>query len=207
MTAFFSNVHKAKNSITARLIPPFALVCALIFVLLVCSSAEAAAPHYERSITNIEVPDVILVNQNGEKVRLKSFLETNQPVVVDFIYATCTTICPVLSAGFVSIQRKLGPDCDNIRLVSISIDPENDDPAVMKKYLDRYRAQPGWVFLTGSRADINSVMAAFDAYFPNKMSHKPLNFIRSPEDGKWVRLFGLISSKELMAEFQNEVEK
>jgi len=207
MIAYSSNVHKVKKSISARFIPPFALFCSLIFVLLICSSVEAAAPHYKRSIASIEVPDVILVNQNGEKVRLKSYLETDQPVVVDFIYATCTTICPVLSAGFVSIQRKLGQDCDNVRLVSISIDPENDDPAVMKKYLDRYRAQPGWVFLTGSRADINTVMAAFDAYFPNKMSHKPLNFIRSPEDGKWIKLFGLISSKELMAEFQNEVEK
>lgn len=206
MIATLIKTDKTKGFIAGRFILAGALLCTLLLAFPV-NRIGAASPAYERSVAEIEVPDVVLVNQKGEKVRLKSFLETDQPVIVDFIYATCTTICPVLSAGYVSIQRKFGPESENVRLVSITIDPENDNPAELQQYLERYRAQPGWDFLTGSRADINTVMNAFDAYFPNKMSHMPLNFIRTPEEGRWIRLFGLIRSSELMNEFQNGVEK
>lgn len=163
---------------------------------------EAGAAKYERSIETFSVPDVVLVNQLGEKVRLKSLLENDQPVIVDFIYATCTTICPVLSAGFANLQKKVDPVTEKVHLVSITIDPENDTPGAMKEYLERYQAQPGWDFLTGSRRDIDQVMRAFDAYFRDKMDHRPLSFIRSPQDGKWIRLNGLMSSRDLMNELQ-----
>jgi protein SCO1/2 len=148
------------------------------------------------------IPDVTLINQDGKRVSLKGLLESDQPVVVDFIYGTCTTICPVLSAGYANLQKRLGADSRRVRLVSITIDPENDTPKVLKEYLARYRAKPGWDFLTGSRRDIDRVMHAFDAYFRNKMDHKPLNFIRSPRDGKWIRLYGLLSSQEFLQECQ-----
>lgn len=105
-----------------------------------------------------------LVNQEGKSVRLKSLLESGKPVVVDFIFGTCTTISPVLSACFSNLQSKLGDDSQKVHLVSISIDPENDTPKVMREYLTRYRANPGWDFLTGSREDIDTVMKSFNAY-------------------------------------------
>ena len=157
---------------------------------------------YKRTIETYTVPDVTLVNQTGARVKLKNLLTSDNPVVVDFIYGTCTTICPVLSAGYVNLQRKLGKNSANVRLVSISIDPENDTPKVMKEYLKRYRAMPGWDFLTGSRADIDKVMRAFDAYIPNKMYHYPLNLIRNPKDGEWVRIYGLTSTSEFMNEYK-----
>ena len=160
-------------------------------------------PQYQKSIVAITIPDVVLVNQNGEKIRLKTLLaDPSQPVIVDFIYGTCTTICPILSAGYANLQRKLGDNSKKVRLVSITIDPENDTPKILKEYLDRYQAKPGWDFLTGSRADINNVMKAFDAYFPDKMSHQPLNFIREPGTGQWIRLYGLMGSKDFMNECQ-----
>jgi protein SCO1/2 len=149
------------------------------------------------------MPDVTLVNQNGTRVKFKNLVNnSNKPVVVDFIYGTCTTICPVLSAGYVNLQRKLGQNSTNVHLISISIDPENDTPKVMKEYLKRYRAQSGWDFFTGSRADIDKVMHAFDAYIPNKMYHYPLTLIRDPKNGKWVRVFGLTSTSEFMNEYK-----
>jgi protein SCO1 len=175
----------------------------LLVLLLVAGEAFAAGgPRYQRSVEEYAIPDVVLVNQNGERVRLKSLLETNEPVVVDFIYGTCTTICPVLSAGFASLQRKLAKEGHSARLVSISIDPENDTPKIMKEYLERYRAKPGWDFLTGSRPDIDNVMTAFNAYISDKMSHLPLNFIRSSKDGTWIRLYGFIGSKDFLNEFE-----
>lgn len=178
-----------------RFFPALLLVAAFAF------PAAAAEVRYQRSVERYAMPDVVLINQNGEKVRLKQLLEGDQPVVVDFIYGTCTTICPVLSAGYLNLQRRLAKEGRTVRLVSITIDPENDTPKVMKDYLERYRAKPGWDFLTGSRADIDKVMHAFNAYIPDKMSHYPLNMIRNPKDGSWVRLFGILSSKEFLAEY------
>lgn len=178
------------------------LRCLLVIpvVLLVTAGMAAGASNYKRSIESYSMPDVTLINQNGKKVRFKSLVESGKPVVVDFIYGTCTTICPVLSAGFTNLQRKLGADSTKVHLVSISIDPENDTPKVMKEYLDRYQAKPGWDFLSGSRKDIDRVMNAFNSYFRNKMDHKPLTFIRNPSDGKWIRIYGLISSSEFVDE-------
>jgi protein SCO1/2 len=161
--------------------------------------AQAPAP-IKRSVESYTVPDVTLVNQDGAKVRLKSLLESGEPVIVDFIFGTCTTICPVLSAGYANLQLKMPVEIAKVHLVSISIDPENDSPKVMRDYLKRYRAKPGWDFLTGKREDIDKTMRAFNAYIPNKMSHYPLTFIRERSSGKWIRILGLMSSTEFVDE-------
>jgi protein SCO1/2 len=179
------------------------LLLLLVTVLpLAASPASAEEPKYKRTIESYTMPDVTLINQDGKRIKFKNMIDSNKPVVVDFIYGTCTTICPVLSAGYVNLQRKLGPNSGNVHLVSISIDPENDTPKVMKEYLKRYRAMPGWDFFTGSRTDIDKVMRAFDAYIPNKMYHYPLTLIRDPKNGKWVRVFGLTSTSEFMNEYK-----
>ncbi|MBV5339913.1 MAG: SCO family protein [Deltaproteobacteria bacterium] len=188
-----------------------AIGTSLLFVLLSlappCSPAQAANKSYKRSVERYTVPDIALVNQDGKKVNLRTLLAGDTPVIVDFIYGTCTTICPVLSAGFLNLQNKLAATGGTVRLVSITIDPENDSPKVMKAYLKRFRAKPGWDFLTGSRADIDTAMKAFNAYIPDKMSHYPLNMIRNPKDGSWVRLFGIMSSREFLAEYQGVAGK
>ena len=159
-----------------------------------------APPPYKRTVETYTVPDVTLVNQDGKKVKLKELLSSGEPVVLDFIFGTCTTICPVLSAGYANLQHKLPADAKKVHLVSISIDPENDSPKVMRDYLKRYRAQPGWDFFTGKREDIDRVMYAFNAYIPNKMYHYPLTLIREPGTGNWIRIFGMMSSSEFVAE-------
>jgi protein SCO1/2 len=183
--------------------------CILVLLLVVLpvamispSSAWAESKSYSRSVEKYDIPAVTLIDQNGKKVVLKSLLESDKPVIIDFIFGTCTTICPVLSASYVNFQNKLGADSSRVHLVSISIDPENDTPKVMKEYLQRYRAKPGWDFLTGSRKDIDTVMRAFKAYIPNKMSHYALYLIRTPGADKWVRINGILSTSEFMAEAQ-----
>ena len=187
--------------------PIFLLALAIMVTLAPGMRVEGAETRYQRTVEDYAVPDVVLINQDGAKVHFKKYIESGQPVMLDFIYGTCTTICPVLSAGFVNLQRKLGPDAQKVRFVSISIDPENDTPKVMKEYLKRYRAKPGWDFFTGSRGDIDRVMRAFGAYVSNKMYHYPLTLIRSPSDGKWIRINGLISSSEFMEEYQKVINK
>ena len=181
----------------------FLFAIAIAGLIVFEGRAVAAGPGYKRSIVRYAVPDVVLVNQDGARVRLQSLTEPGKPVVLDFIYGTCTTICPVLSAGYTSLQGKLGQDTQKMQLISISIDPEHDTPKIMKGYLKQYRAKPGWDFLTGSREDIDRVMRAFDSYVSDKMYHKQVTFIRAQGPGEWVRIDGLLGSSDL----SNEIAK
>jgi protein SCO1/2 len=178
----------------------FAVAVPFLGVVLALPLLAQSPAEIKRSIETYTVPDVTLVNQNGAKVNLKALLESGEPVILDFIFGTCTTICPVLSAGYANLQTKLPVEAAKVHLVSISIDPENDTPKVMRDYLKRYRAKPGWDFLTGKREDIDQAMRAFNAYIPNKMAHYPLTLIRDRKTGKWIRIFGLMSSSEFMDE-------
>ena len=185
---------------------------AVIIALILCSPMTGACgsdrPEYKRTVVSYEVPNVTLVNQEGKKVPIKSFLKQQDKVVImDFIFGTCTTICPVLSASFVNFQNKLGVEAGKVQLVSISIDPEHDTPKVLKTYLKRYRARPGWDFLTGSRENIERVTNAFNAYTGDKMQHYPLTFVYSPVQDRWFRIDGLVATAELMEEYQKALKK
>ena len=179
------------------------VVLGLVLTALLPSPVAAEdPPKYQRTEEAYVVPDVVVVTQDGERVPLRQLLDPGKPVMLDFIYGTCTTICPILSAGFSSLQRRLGPATEEVQLVSVTIDPEHDTPEIMTEYLQRYSRKPGWDFVTGSRADIDQVMHAFSAYVPNKMSHQPLTFLRGTGEAKWVRIYGLVGTKDLMAEYQ-----
>jgi protein SCO1/2 len=187
-------------------LPVFGLLMVLT-LLAFAGGAQAEEPRYKRSEENCVVPDVTLIDQDRQMVRLVDLLNADKPVLVDFIYGTCTTICPILSAGFSSLQRKLAAGPDKALLVSISIDPEYDTPEVMTDYLKKYQAKPGWLFLTGTRGDINKVMRAFDAYVPNKMEHYPITFLRGPGEDHWVRIHGLVGTSDLMKEYRRILGK
>ena len=123
-------------------------LCLLLVSLVISSEARAGRDKsYTRTLEHYEVPDVMLINQDNVRVSLRKLLSSDSPVLVDFVYTTCTTICPVLSINFVEL-----PENDHrgkpgtSRLVSISIDPEFDTPKAMKAYLKRYNAQAGMGF-------------------------------------------------------------
>jgi protein SCO1 len=157
---------------------------------------------YKKTEHAYVMPDVVLIDQHGKKVRFDSLFRQKKVIVLDFIFGTCTTICPVLSAGFVNFQNRLGHDAARVHLISISIDPEHDTPKILKEYLRKFRAKPGWDFLTGSRENINKVMHAFNAYTADKMAHAPLTFVYSPVKNRWARIDGLTAASELMDEYR-----
>ena len=179
----------------------------LVLILAVSSFAAAGTDRFTRTEKEIEIPGVTLVNQDGDLVDFQTLVQGDKPVYLEFVFATCTTICPIMSAGFSSMQRKLGPKSHEVELISITIDPEHDSPDILAKYLLRYKAKPGWSFLTGSREDIDLVMKSFDAYVADKMSHRPLTFVRQPADGKWVMLSGFPNTSDLMAEMDMEATR
>lgn len=155
----------------------------------------------ERSVEKYNLPQVTLVNQDGLEKNLGNIMESDKLVVVDFIFTTCTTICPVLSAGLTNFHKALGDKANDVILVSITIDPEHDNPEMLKSYSQKYNMKSGHELLTGSKQDINLVMKAFNADMPNKMTHYPLTFFRAPGKQEWIRVNGLMSVTDLMKEY------
>ncbi|MGH8261933.1 MAG: SCO family protein [Steroidobacterales bacterium] len=155
-------------------------------------AAAASAIRIEHA--NYDVPDVVLENERGEPVALGRLLTTDQPVVVNFIFTSCTSICPVMTATMLQLQHKLSGSQPAPRFVSISIDPDFDNAAVLRRYADRYQAD--WTFLTGKREVVLRVLQAFDAWRGNKGNHVAITLFRRA-GGEWTRIEGLSSAGEL----------
>ncbi len=167
------------------------------------SQHEPPAPSYTRTLAAYAPPDVTLTDASGAKVKLSSLLERDGPIMLQFIFTTCPTVCPVMSATFSAAQSRLGPNAEKVTLVSISIDPEHDTPERLREYARRFKAGPRWLFFTGDAQDIVSVRKAFDAYAgDNKMRHQPLTFIRASPGRPWLRLDGLTSAAQLVGEYE-----
>ena len=156
--------------------------------------------HYAVSTASYVVPDVQLIDASGAPVVLRTLLESDQPVALNFIFTTCTTICPVMTVTFAQMQRELGEAAKQLRLVSISIDPEYDRPEVLKAYAEQFHVGVGWTFLTGDSEDISQVLRSFDSYAGSKMNHQPLTFLKRPESSSWVRIDGLAGGADLAQE-------
>ncbi|MCA1592404.1 MAG: SCO family protein [Acidobacteria bacterium] len=161
---------------------------------------ETARPHYTRTVSSYTPPDVTLLDMNGTRVPLSSALGYDGPVLLQFIFTTCPTICPVMTGTLAAAQNKFGPELEKIRLISISIDPEQDTPERLQEYARKFKAKGRWLFLTGKLDDIVAVQRAFDAYRGNKMRHEPITFLRASPGENWLRLDGLMSATELVAE-------
>ena len=164
------------------------------------------APGFTRTVAAYTVPAVTLVDQHGEPVSLPGLLDTDRPVLLNFIYTSCTAICPVMSATFQQVQRQLGGDSQRVLMVSVSIDPEHDTPAALAEYAQRFAAGPQWRFLTGSLDDSIAVQQAFGSYRGDKMNHEPLTLVREHPESQWVRYDGFTGAVELVNEFHDSIE-
>jgi len=149
-----------------------------------------------------QIPEISLIDMNYEAVSLPDAFVSDKPVVLNFIYTSCTTICPILSATFSQIQRELGADATGLRMVSISIDPEQDSPERLQGYSRRFKSSANWHFLTGDIDDIVNLQKALDAYRGDKMNHIPLTFLYSAKADTWIRMEGFPSTAEIVAEYR-----
>jgi len=165
-------------------------------------AAASEAKGYVRTLADYRVPDVKLVDSEGKESLLSAAISSDKPVMLNFIFTTCTAICPIMSATFAQVAQQLGEKEKALQLVSISVDPEHDTPAKLKVYAQKFGVVTQWRFFTGTTG--NSILAqqAFDAYRGDKMSHVPLTFMRAANSSQWIRIDGLASAAELIKEFR-----
>lgn len=170
-----------------------------------CAAAAGSLKRARRSTADYALPDVKLVRDDGKEVSLAEELGDGRAVALQFIFTTCTTICPVLTQTFARLQEKLGADRDRVHLVSISIDPEQDTPARLREYARKVHAGSQWRYYTGTVQASVDVQRAFNAYLGDKMNHSPATFLRAAPGRPWVRIDGFASADELARELHELV--
>lgn len=164
---------------------------------------QSAHNSYKRSTQHYELPNTLLLRDDGAQVSLESEINPGRPVMLNFIFTSCTTICPVMSAGFSKTQERLNNTANAPLFISISIDPEYDTLERLHHYGKSHRSADNWHFLTGESTQIIALQKAFDVYRGNKMNHAPVTFLRLSDKSDWIRLDGLVSAEELVDEYQH----
>jgi len=142
----------------------------------------------------LDLPDVPVVDQDGRAMRFRSELLKDRTVAVNFVFTTCTTVCPALTTTMRAIQRELGERVgQDVWLISVSVDPTVDRPERLRAFANGFGAGPGWTFLTGEPADIDRLLKAFGSA-GGISAHATTMLIGNAHSGRWVRTSGLASA-------------
>lgn len=154
------------------------------------SAAPSAAAQY--------FPDVPLLDQHGEPHRFYSDLIQGRIVVINTFFADCGAVCPITMQRLAAMQKRfserLGQD---VFLYSITVDPVGDTPEKLKVYAKRYGAGSGWMFLTGTQANVRQVLQKLGQFVDDRDAHSTIFLIGNDPTGLWKKANGLASAEEI----------
>lgn len=143
--------------------------------------------------------DVVLLNQNGERMRFYSDLLQGKVVIIDSFFATCQGSCLPMNRNLEKVQEALGDHIGkDVYIISISVDPTVDTPASLKEYAKKLHARPGWYFLTGEKQNVDLALNKLGQYVNDKQDHLNIFIIGNERTGLWKKAFGLARSDELV---------
>src|SRR5690242_7276625 len=160
------------------------------------SPVEAKTENY--SFSSIQIPNVRVLDQNGKALDFYTDLIKGQNVAINFIFITCTTVCPVLTVTFRRVQTELEQSQSNVKLISVSVDPTVDTPERLRDFAAKFKAGPGWTFVTGDKTEIDSLLQRLGAGVGNKNDHTSMVLIGNDPAEVWTRTYGLSSPTVLM---------
>lgn len=186
---------------------------AWLLVLVLCPgmlSAHAPEPPKNALKTaaaiNVKAPDFVLVSQDTQ--RFDSTRLRGKIVVLNFIFTTCTDVCPIFTANLAQLQRKLNARYGaELFFVSVTTDPEVDSAKVLKAYAQRYSADfKNWAFLTGSEARLKELWSGFGVRVIKKgrglVQHTSLTTVI---DRKGLRRFNYLGEKWRLKDLEKDV--
>lgn len=143
-------------------------------------------------LASLRIPDITIYDQNGQRLRFYTDLVKGKTVAINFIFTTCTTICPPMTATFRRVQQQLGERAGrDVYLISVSVDPVTDVPERLHDFAAKFNAGPGWTFVTGSQTDIDSLLQALGAAVADKNDHTRMILVGNDLAGYWTRAYGL----------------
>ena len=197
----------------------FVLACMLLAVVQVGAQTKPAATSKEPSChspataakdpsrSKLVIPDVKVLDQDGNALHFYTDLIKNKTVAINFIFTNCTTICPPLAATFARLQKEMGDKVGkDVHLISISVDPVTDTPERLKAWGAKFKAGPGWTFVTGEKQEMDKLLNALGAAVSKREDHTPALIIGNDSKGVWTRTYGLAKIPQIMGVLQNVMD-
>jgi len=146
----------------------------------------------------LPVPDIEVVNQNGRHVRFNSQVVDARIAIVTGFFTSCSSMCPITQEKLAQVAKLLGPRLGkDVTIVSISVDAENDTPARMKDWGEKFHIGPGWTLLSGKRAEVDTLLKSLGLSVPLPQRHQSALMVGSTATG-WVRISSWTSAEKLV---------
>jgi protein SCO1/2 len=186
--------HDGANSMIVRRAFQSLLLIALAFT----GSAQTRQRDISDPPAKQYFTDVVLINQDGQRLRLYSDLLRGKTVIFDTFFASCKNSCPRMSAVFSDLQERLGKRLGNgVLLLSLTVDPQTDTPEKLKAYADHFHAKPGWMFLTGNPEDVQFALNKFGQRVEQRENHFNLYIVGNEATGLWKKVLPMHQSGEM----------
>jgi protein SCO1 len=147
----------------------------------------------------VKIPDLILRDQDGRKVRFYSDLIKDKVVVLTFFYTNCTYTCTMQGRTFSKLQSLLGERLGkSVFVISVSTDPAKDDPAQLRLWGKRYNVGSGWTLVTGDEAEMNKLLIPLTGNRAGGGMHAPTTIIGNDRTGVWTGAAGVFAPEDLL---------
>jgi protein SCO1/2 len=144
------------------------------------------------SLGSMNIPDATLRDQDGREVRFYSDLVEGRVVAMNFIFTTCTTICPPMGANFSKLQQLMGDRAGrDFEMISVSVDPAVDTPARLKAWAAKFGRREGWTLVTGRKSEVDALLKALKVFTADKNDHSPILLVGDDARDEWTRAYGL----------------
>ncbi len=161
---------------------------------------DVGSKHLQVQRAKVEqLPAIMLTDMDGSHRPLARALANQDPLVLSFVFTSCSSSCSVLTAVLAQVQRAMAERGRPVQLASITIDPDNDTPQQLREYAHRFGTSAGWRFYTGRFDDLVTVQEHFDVYRGSKVSHPPVLLLRRRVGAPWVRVEGFPSPADVEA--------
>lgn len=171
--------------------------CKMDLVKQTASAAEPAVNVPASSSKTLKIPDVEVLDQDGNVRHFYTDLIKGKTVAINFIFTNCTTICPPLGATFARVQREL--EGKDVHFISVSVDPLTDTPERLKAWGAKFKAGSGWTFVTGNKPEIDQLLRALGASAARREDHTPSVIVGNDTKDVWTRTFGLSKTSQMVA--------
>ena len=158
-----------------------------------------------RSQRSYRLPAVWLQRADGSRQTLQQALSDGRPVVLSFMFSSCATVCPITNQTLAAFSQLLGDRQAAVNIVSISIDPDHDSVNRLADYAKRTGAAGS--FYTSDPGTSEAVQRAFDVWRGDKMNHQPVFLVTTNPTEKWLRIEGLVTPRQLLADYLGQVQK
>lgn len=143
-------------------------------------------------LSGLTIPDVEVVTQDGETVHFYSDLVKDRVVAMNFIFTTCTTVCPPMGAIFGQLEKRLGERVgEDVYLISVSVDPSTDTPERLTEWAAKFGRTPGWTLITGDKPTVDSLLKSLQVFTPDFEDHAPVVLLGNDARDEWTRAYGL----------------